>query len=59
MSDDYSTARRSWPDSSCSSSTSCDSFHSPRPAPELLFEVFSQRYEGGSVLVTTNLPLDE
>ena len=27
---------------------------------ELLFEVFSQRYErGGSVLVTTNLPFDE
>ena len=26
---------------------------------ELLFEVFSQRYERGSVLVTTNLPLDE
>ena len=26
---------------------------------ELLFEVFSQRYERGSILVTTNLPLDE
>ena len=26
---------------------------------ELLFEVFSQRYESGSVLVTTNLPFDE
>ena len=26
---------------------------------ELLFEVFSQRYEGGSILVTTNLPFDE
>ena len=26
---------------------------------ELLFEVFSQRYETGSVLVTTNLPFDE
>ena len=26
---------------------------------ELLFEVFSQRYERGSVLVTTNLPFDE
>ena len=25
----------------------------------LLFEVFSQRYERGSILVTTNLPLDE
>ncbi len=27
--------------------------------PELLFEVFSQRYERGSILVTTNLPFDE
>ena len=26
---------------------------------ELLFEVFSQRYERGSVLVTTNLPFDQ
>ena len=26
---------------------------------ELLFEIFSQRYERGSVLVTTNLPFDE
>jgi DNA replication protein DnaC len=26
---------------------------------ELLFEVFSQRYEQGSVLVTSNLPFDE
>ena len=26
---------------------------------ELLFEVFSQRYERGSVLVATNLPFDE
>ena len=26
---------------------------------ELLFEVFSQRYERGSVLVTSNLPFDE
>ena len=26
---------------------------------ELLFEVFSQRYERGSVLVTTNLSFDE
>ena len=25
----------------------------------MLFEVFSQRYERGSILVTTNLPLDE
>ena len=28
-------------------------------AAELLFEVFSQRYERGSILVTTNLPFDE
>ena len=26
---------------------------------DLLFEVFSQRYERGSILVTTNLPFDE
>ncbi len=26
---------------------------------ELLFEVFSQRYERGSILFTTNLPFDE
>ena len=26
---------------------------------ELLFEVFSQRYETGSILLTTNLPFDE
>ena len=26
---------------------------------ELLFEVFSQGYERGSILVTTNLPFDE
>ena len=26
---------------------------------DLLFEVFSQRYERGSVLVTSNLPFDE
>jgi DNA replication protein DnaC len=26
---------------------------------DLLFEVFSQRYEWGSILVTTNLPFDE
>ena len=26
---------------------------------ELLFEVFSQRYERGSILVTTNLPFDK
>ena len=30
-----------------------------RTGSELLFEVFSQRYERGSVLVTTNLPFDE
>ena len=26
---------------------------------ELLFEVFSQRYERGSILMTSNLPFDE
>ena len=30
-----------------------------RTGPELLFEVFSQRYERGSTMVTTNLPFDE
>ena len=30
-----------------------------RTGAGLLFEVFSQRYERGSILVTTNLPFDE
>ena len=30
-----------------------------RTGAELLFEVFTQRYERGSILVTTNLPFDE
>ena len=30
-----------------------------RTGAELLFEIFSQRYERGSTLVTTNLPFDE
>ncbi len=30
-----------------------------RTGAELLFEVFSQRYERGSILVITNLPFDE
>ena len=30
-----------------------------RTGAELLFEVFSQRYERGSTIVTTNLPFDE
>ena len=30
-----------------------------RTGAELLFEVFSQRYERGSILVATNLPFDE
>ena len=30
-----------------------------RTGAELLFEVFNQRYERGSILVTTNLPFDE
>ena len=30
-----------------------------RTGAELLFKVFSQRYERGSTMVTTNLPFDE
>ena len=30
-----------------------------RTGAELPFEVFSQRYERGSIMVTTNLPFDE
>ena len=30
-----------------------------RTGAELLFEVFSQRYERGSILITTHLPFDE
>ena len=30
-----------------------------RTRAELLFEVFSQRYERGSIMVTTNLPFDK
>ena len=30
-----------------------------RTGAELLFEVFSQRYEHGSIMATTNLPFDE
>ena len=30
-----------------------------RTGAELLFEVFSQRYERGSIMMTTNLPFDE
>lgn len=30
-----------------------------RPALELLFEVFSQRYERGSTIVTSNLPFED
>ena len=30
-----------------------------RTGAELLFEIFSQRYERGSIVVTTNLPFDE
>ena len=29
-----------------------------RTGAELLFEIFSQRYERGSIVVTTNLPFD-
>ena len=37
------------------SSASCRT----KTGAELLFEVFSQRYERGSILVTSNLPFDE
>ena len=30
-----------------------------KTSAELLFEVFSQRYERGSILATSNLPFDE
>ena len=30
-----------------------------RTGAELLFEVFSQRYERGSIMVTSNLPFEE
>ena len=30
-----------------------------RTGAELLFEIFSQRYERGSIMVTTNLSFDE
>ena len=30
-----------------------------RTGAEMLFDVFSQRYERGSIVVTTNLPFDE
>ena len=33
--------------------------HLSNTGAELLFEVFSRRYERGSILLTTNLPFDE
>ena len=30
-----------------------------KPGAELLFEVISQRYERGSIIITSNLPFDE
>ena len=54
-----STCSGNWPASSSLSSTSWASFRCPTTGAELLFEVFSQRYERGSILVTTNLPFDE
>ena len=31
----------------------------PKTGAELLFEVISQRYERGSIVITSNLPFDE
>ena len=42
--------------SSCSARTDRTG---PDTGAELLFEVFSQRYERGSTIVTSNLPFDE
>ena len=58
-----SPTKRTWPSSrvrSAAGSIRSDSTSSStRTAAELLFEVFRQRYERGSILVTTNLPFDE
>ena len=54
-----SACSASFPGRTCQSSTS---WPLSLPVPhrcELFFEVFSQRYERGSILVTTNLPFDE
>ena len=59
MTADCSTCSGSCPASSSSSSTSWASCRLSTTGAELLFEVFSQRYERGSILVTTNLPFDE
>ena len=45
--------------SACWSSTNSALFRSRKTGAELLFEVFSQRYERGATLVTSNLPFDE
>ena len=39
--------------------TNSASCRSRRPAPSCCSEVFSQRYERGSIMVTSNLPFDE
>ena len=36
-----------------------DSCPSARSGAELLFEIISQRYERGSIIITSNLPFDE
>ena len=54
-----STSRDNFPASACRSSTNWASCPCPPTGAELLFEVFSQRYERGSILVTTNLPFYE
>ncbi len=49
----------SWPRSSCSSSMKLGFVPLSKSGAELLFEIFSQRYERGSILVTSNLPFEE
>jgi hypothetical protein len=44
---------------SCSTAAGLPSHPLSPTGAELLFEVFSQRYERGSIIVTSNLPFDE
>ena len=56
---DCSTCSGSWPASICVIIDELGFVPLSTTGAELLFEVFSQRYERGSILVTTNLPFDE